>query len=90
MLKYPHIKTNRLFMRELTLDDAEAVYRHFSSPEVTAFMDIEVCKNIEEVQEIIAFHINDSGCRYGLFNIGNDNLIGTCGFHCWSIENQRI
>ncbi|WP_211748655.1 GNAT family N-acetyltransferase [Paenibacillus sp. Marseille-Q4541] len=89
MIQYPNIETERLFIRELTLDDIEAVYRHFSYPEVTEFMDIDVCKNIEEVREIIAFHINDSGCRYGLFNKENNELIGTCGFHCWSTENQE-
>ncbi|KGE18415.1 GCN5 family acetyltransferase [Paenibacillus wynnii] len=86
MVNYPNIETERLFMRELTLDDVEAVYKHFSYPEVTRFMDIEVCKDLREAEEIIAFHIHDSGCRYGLFNKENDELIGTCGFHCWSTE----
>ncbi|PJN54356.1 hypothetical protein PAEVO_10770 [Paenibacillus sp. GM2FR] len=79
---YPNIETERLFMRELNLDDVEAVYKHFSFPEVTRFMDIEVCKDLREAEEIIAFHIHDSGCRYGLFNKENNERIGTCGFHC--------
>ncbi|WP_229106802.1 GNAT family N-acetyltransferase [Paenibacillus sp. 1001270B_150601_E10] len=29
-------------------------------------MDIEVCKDVSETIEIIAFHMNDAGCRYGL------------------------
>nr|WP_314590503.1 GNAT family N-acetyltransferase [Paenibacillus terrigena] len=89
MVIYPNIETERLFMRELTLDDVEAVYRHFSYLEVTKFMDIEVCKDLREAEEIIAFHINDSGCRYGLFNKENNELVGTCGFHCWSTEDQE-
>ncbi|APB70304.2 N-acetyltransferase [Paenibacillus polymyxa] len=83
-MKYPDIESKRLFMRELTLKDVEAVYTHFSIPEVTRFMDIEVCKDLKEAEEIIAFHIEDSGCRYGLFSKENKQLIGTCGFHCWS------
>ncbi|WP_442600743.1 GNAT family N-acetyltransferase [Paenibacillus sp. KN14-4R] len=86
---FPNIETERLFMRELTLDDVEAVYKHFSYPEVTRFMDIDVCKDLREAEEIIAFHIHDSGCRYGLFSKENNGLIGTCGFHCWSTENQE-
>ena len=88
-MKYPDIETERIFMRELTLEDVKEVYRHFSIPEVTKFMDIEVCKDLKEAKEIIAFHIEDSGCRYGLFNKENKELIGTCGFHCWSIVDDE-
>ncbi|GMK39570.1 N-acetyltransferase [Paenibacillus sp. CCS19] len=88
-MKYPTIETERLFMRELTLEDAEAVYRHFAIAEVTQFMDIDVCKDRQEAEEIIAFHIEDSGCRYGLFDREDNELIGTCGFHCWSNEGDE-
>lgn len=76
-------------MRELTLDDSEEVYKHFSYPEVTKFMDIGVCKDLNEAEDIITFHINDSGCRYGLFCKEDNKLIGTCGFHCWITENEE-
>lgn len=88
-MKYPYIETDRMIVRELTLEDLEAVYRHFSIPEVTRFMDIDGCKNLREAEEIIAFHIEDSGCRYGLFSKEENNLIGTCGFHCWITEDEE-
>ncbi|MCM3293010.1 hypothetical protein M3661_23130 [Paenibacillus sp. MER 180] len=37
---YPELETERLSMRELTMEDADAVYRHLSIPEVTRFMEI--------------------------------------------------
>ncbi|WP_308639787.1 GNAT family N-acetyltransferase [Paenibacillus silvisoli] len=83
---YPMLETERLYLRELTLDDADAVYLHFSHPEVTRFMDIEACRNRKEAEEIIAFHVADSGCRYGIFSKAANELIGTCGYHCWSTE----
>lgn len=88
-MNYPDIETDRLIMRELTLGDAEAIYRHFSIPEVTRFMDIDVCKDLREAEEIIAFHIDDSGCRYGLYSKEDNDLMGTCGFHCWIIEDEE-
>ncbi|MEF3353866.1 GNAT family N-acetyltransferase [Paenibacillus sp. GYB006] len=88
-MNYPHIETDRLIMRELTLKDAEAIYRHFSIPDVIRFMDIDVCKDLREAEEIIAFHIDDSGCRYGLYSKEDNDLIGTCGFHCWITENEE-
>ncbi len=83
MIDYPIIETKRLLLRELSLQDSESVFRHFSEPEVTRFMDIEPCRDIKEAYEIIQYHIDDAGCRYGLFNKGNRELVGTCGFHCW-------
>ncbi len=77
------METERLHLRELTLEDTEAVFRHFSDPLVVEFMDIGVCKNREEAAEIISFHIRDSGCRYGMFLKETGELVGTCGFHCW-------
>jgi ribosomal-protein-alanine N-acetyltransferase len=46
-------------------------------------MDIEPCKDLKEAEEIIQFHMDDSGCRYGLFNKTDGELVGTSGFHCW-------
>lgn len=88
-MKYPNIETERLNMRELTLEDTEAVYQHFSIPEVVRFMDIEVCNDLQEAEEIIAFHIHDTGCRYGLFDKETSELIGTCGFHCWTTDQDE-
>jgi ribosomal-protein-alanine N-acetyltransferase len=85
---YPSLETPRMNLRELSLDDADSVYRHFSDDSVTQFMDIEPCKNVDEAREIINFHIEDTGCRWGLFNKKDDSLIGTCGFHCWMKGNE--
>ncbi|WP_339277636.1 GNAT family N-acetyltransferase [Paenibacillus sp. FSL W8-0426] len=87
VIEFPRLETERLMMRELTLQDAASILNHFTDPEVIKFMDIEACKDIAEAEEIIAFHINDSGCRYGLFSKEKDELLGTCGYHCW-MANQ--
>ncbi|TYP69551.1 GNAT family N-acetyltransferase [Paenibacillus methanolicus] len=81
---FPPLETERLRLALLTLADAEAVMRHFGDERVTAFMDIPPCRSIAEAEEIIRFHLHDSGCRWGLFDRLNGELIGTCGFHCWA------
>lgn len=62
-MHYPAIETERLYMRELTLQDVEAVFKHFSNAEGTRFMDIDPCGDACEAEEIIVFHVNDSCCR---------------------------
>lgn len=83
MVDFLKLDTKRLLLRELTLLDAYSVFRHFSDPEVTRFMDIEPCQDIREAEGIIQFHIDDTGCRYGLFDKNSNELVGTIGFHCW-------
>lgn len=83
MIQYPQLETHRMQLRELTLLDKELVFKHFSDPLVTEFMDIDPCKSVEEAEEIIQFHVDDTGCRYGLFDKKSGELVGTAGFHCW-------
>lgn len=83
-MNYPVIETDRLKLRLLTIEDREAVFRHFSEEEVTRYMDIPPCRDISEADEIIQFHIDDSGCRWGVFDKQQDQLAGTCGYHCWT------
>lgn len=78
---FPQIKTERLFLRTLIPEDAEGVADHFSDIEVSRFVDIGPD---ETAEEIIEFHAQDSGCRWGVFLKHENKLIGTCGFHCWN------
>ncbi|TXK70648.1 GNAT family N-acetyltransferase [Paenibacillus sp. N3.4] len=82
-LIFPDIETDRLKLAILTLDDIESVFNHFSDENVTRFMDISPCKDRNEAEEIIRFHIDDSGCRWGIYSKSDAEFIGTCGFHCW-------
>jgi ribosomal-protein-alanine N-acetyltransferase len=87
-IEFPLLETERLKLRILTLQDAEEVFRHFSDEEITRFMDIEPCMDIQEAEEIIRFHIEDMGCRWGLYGKMDDEFIGTCGFHCLRRTND--
>ncbi|MHC0037842.1 GNAT family N-acetyltransferase [Pseudoneobacillus sp. C159] len=81
LFNYTKLETERVVLKILTLEDTELVYQHFSDPSVTEFMDIEPCKDVKEAAEIIQFHLDDAGCRWGLFYKENNEFIGTCGFH---------
>lgn len=80
-LQFPSLETERLILKILTLNDTKEVFEHFSDIEVTKFMDIEPCREIKEAEEIITYHLEDSGCRWGLFDKNSGTFIGTAGFH---------
>lgn len=88
MITFPELETQRLVLRELTLKDCQAVYEHFADIRVTQFMDIAPCKDVLEAADIIQFHLDDTGCRYGLFHKDSRRLAGTCGYHCWTQDGE--
>jgi ribosomal-protein-alanine N-acetyltransferase len=83
IFNFPELKTARVVLRVLTLDHTDAVYCHFSDPDVTQFMDIDPCRCLKDARDIILFHLKDSGCRWGIFDKQTGFLVGTCGYHCW-------
>lgn len=88
-IKYPSIETLRTELRELIIENREEVFQHFSKSDVTEFMDIEPCKDLKEADEIINFHLTDSGCRWGVFLKDDNKMIGTCGFHCLDLVKEH-
>ncbi|WP_274366290.1 GNAT family N-acetyltransferase [Paenibacillus thermotolerans] len=81
IIEYPSLETDRLQLNILDLHHTEEVFAHFADEEVVKFMDIEPCKDLQEAEEIIRYHLEDAGCRWGLFDKSAGKLIGTCGFH---------
>lgn len=80
-IKFPPLETERINLRILTLDNAEEVFLHFSDINITRFLDIGPCKNIKEAEEIIQYHMKDSGCWWGMYEKNGEKFIGTIGFH---------
>lgn len=84
---FPTIETKRLILRQLTLDDADFVYQHFSDPGVTQYLlDAPPLASMEEAREIIEFYLEPeekTHNRWGILRKADQRLIGTCGFHKW-------
>jgi [ribosomal protein S5]-alanine N-acetyltransferase len=89
-LIYPSLATERVNLKILTVNDTEAVYKHFSDETITKYLDFPPCKDMEEAKEIISYHLEDSGCRWGLFRKDNNEFIGTCGFHYVRTSGNKI
>jgi [ribosomal protein S5]-alanine N-acetyltransferase len=87
---YPTLQTDRLHLKILTLEYTMEVFHHFSDENITEFMDIEPCKDLKEAEEIIQYHLDDIGCRWGLFTKEEDQFIGTCGFHYFRKNNDGM
>lgn len=90
----PKLETARLLLRPLVLDDALQIFHNFSQDSVTEFYDLHTFTKIEEAIELINIWnqrtASGEGLRWAIaFKERPDLLIGTCGFHNFSQENNR-
>jgi len=85
---FPTLETERLNLRQLTLEDTDFVFRHFSDPAVTRYlMDEPPVTDHAQAREIIQFYLEPAGKthnRWGIFRKSDRQPIGTCGYHKWN------
>jgi len=86
--EFPHLETERLMLRRMTMDDAEFYLRHMSEPSIVSMETFEAPENmnaaIEALREYcVDIFTKDQGIRWGIELKGTPELIGTCGFYKW-------
>ncbi|MEH2298344.1 MAG: GNAT family protein [Nostoc sp.] len=81
---FPQLETERLFLRETTLQDAEAVFAILCDPGVTKFHDLDSFTSIKEASALIERRAKrlerGDGIRWGIARKQDNVLIGSCGF----------
>ncbi|WP_413513157.1 GNAT family N-acetyltransferase [Myroides odoratus] len=92
--EFPTLQTPRLVLRALHFTDAPALFAYFSKDEVTEFYDLSTFESLEEAHELLLDwqnrYQNQDAIRWGIaLQQQPERLIGTCGFHNFSIENSR-
>ena len=84
LISFPHLETKRLWLRQATQDDVEAVFAVFSDPKVTQFHDLDTFVYLDEASRIIERRAkgfkSGSGIRWAIVHRQNNSLIGSCGF----------
>ncbi|WP_081735141.1 GNAT family N-acetyltransferase [Paenibacillus gorillae] len=93
MTHFPILETDRLLLHQLTLDDADALYRYFSLDEVTRYYDLE--SFTEQSQAVALIETWNSsyelglGIRWGITLKDTSETIGTIGYHSWEKEHFK-
>ena len=93
-MTFPTFETERLGLRELTVDDAEHVFGFFSDPEVMQFYDCEAFTKVEEAKALIRrfcqWFANENGFRLGIALKSEPQIvIGTCGLFGWHKQARQ-
>ena len=83
--RFPSLATNRLHLRQIQPEDAEALFATFSDEEAMQFYGHEphrsldeTCRSIEQTQTRYA---RREAIRWGITLKGEDRVIGSCSFH---------
>ena len=86
---FPNLETKRLWLRQATQKDAEAVFAIFSDPKVILFHDLDTFTHLSEAIGVIERRAkgfeSGRGIRWGISHKPDDDLIGSCGF-TWDKE----
>ncbi len=92
--KFPVLKTERLILRQLTLDDVDAVYAIRSDYEVTrlnigaAYIILDQARIL--IESILDNYQRGNELRWGItLKDGDDTVIGMCGYNYWARRDFR-
>ncbi len=80
---FPDLLTGNLRLRQLKAGDAEALFQIYSNPQVTKFYELETFISIQDAIALIASEAaryeTGQAIRWGVTQVQNDIVIGTCG-----------
>lgn len=87
-MRFKELETERLYLKNITIKDAEFLYEEFSNEEINRYLyDEEPMKNVQEATQMIHFFLTPEPRdhhRWVLVRKVDGAKIGTCGFHCWN------
>jgi len=91
---FPTLQTERLVLREITLDDAEFWVRNFSDPDVVELTAWEPPRDLGAAKDEITQYCirpfqESTGIRWGIALRGGSDLFGTLGYHQWVREGAH-
>ena len=89
----PTLETERLILRKMVLNDAEAVFAYASNSEVSRYTLWETHRCIEDSRAFLEFatqkYENGGEPDWGIVYRGNGCLVGACGLVNWEAEHAR-
>ncbi|MEH7125667.1 GNAT family protein [Bacillus sp. JJ1532] len=90
---FPVLETNRLVLRKIEKGDANSILKYLSDKEVMKYYGLEPFKTINDALNEISWYqsiLNErTGIRWGITLKGEDEVIGSCGFHNMIPQHYR-
>ncbi len=89
---FPTIETDRLFIRKLTMEDAEDMFDYASNDEVTKYVSWDTHRTIKDTKNFLSY-VMDQYCQAKVAPLGVElketgKLIGTVDFVWWKPDHR--
>ncbi|WP_404332183.1 GNAT family N-acetyltransferase [Mesobacillus maritimus] len=85
--------TSRLHLKKMSVTDAPKLFKIWSDPDVTKFMNISPFTHEKQAKEMIEFldqlAQEQKAIRFSIFHQDTNELIGSCGFNTLDFENNK-
>lgn len=87
------LNTKRLYLRQMEISDSPSLFKIWSDPDVTKFMNISSFTHESQAKEMIELFEelaqNNKAIRFSMIELNSNELIGTCGFNFIDFENAK-
>lgn len=87
------LRTERLILKKLHVSDSPSIFKIWSDPEVTKFMNIDNFNEEEQAVEMIKLldklSQENKAIRYSIYHIESNQIIGSCGYNSLDFENLK-
>ncbi len=87
------LRTERLYLRKMMEADSPCLFKIWSNPDVTKFMNIENFSGENQAKEMINFlnelSAQNKAMRYTIIEAKTNQILGSCGFNTLDYENMK-
>ena len=92
--QHPVLETERLILRAITMDDAEATFDYASDPESNKFMPWDTHRSLADTYAYLETIPKNYAARerinFAITLKPDGKFIGSCGFHNFSPDHHRV
>ncbi|WP_096189319.1 GNAT family N-acetyltransferase [Evansella halocellulosilytica] len=85
--------TERLHLRKMTTDDAPSLFKVWSDPDVTKFMNVRNFTDENQAMEMISYleklAQDNQAIRFTIVELKSNEIIGSCGYNSLDFENEK-
>ncbi|CAN5444563.1 GNAT family protein [soil metagenome] len=89
----PTLRTARLILRKLTVDDARDMFAYASNPQMTRFTTWDAHRSIDDSRAFLTQaagkYERGDAMDWGVVDASSNHLVGTCGIVNFSEQHQR-
>lgn len=89
----PELHTERLHLRKMKVSDSSSLFKIWSDPEVTKFMNINCFTDENQAKDMIKLldelSQDNKAIRFSIIEIESNEIIGSCGYNSIDFENAK-